>query len=202
MKKICTKCKENKPLEDFYIQSRNKDSRRPSCKTCDNKICKKYRENSKEERKQYKNNNREKIKKQKKVYRKKNIERILKYEEQYRIENKEKIKNYYKTEQGKLLRKKIKHKRRAGELTTINDLTIKEKNIIFSLQSYKCISCNEYFDKVEPTLDHIIPVVNGGGFTKNNIQILCQRCNSSKSIKIIDYRSKIHKQLITNLNYG
>lgn len=34
--KICSKCKESKPLEDFYRQSRQKDGYQRQCKTCAN----------------------------------------------------------------------------------------------------------------------------------------------------------------------
>jgi 5-methylcytosine-specific restriction endonuclease McrA len=40
------------------------------------------------------------------------------------------------------------------------------------------------------TADHIVPVELGGSSYISNIQPLCQTCNSSKGIRIIDYRTK------------
>lgn len=34
MKKICTKCKENKALEDYYSHALTKDGKRSECKSC------------------------------------------------------------------------------------------------------------------------------------------------------------------------
>ena len=51
-KKRCAKCKENKPLEDFYKSSTQKDSRQGYCKSCSKIISKeatrdRYRQNIK-----------------------------------------------------------------------------------------------------------------------------------------------------------
>ena len=34
MQKICNKCKENKPLEEYYKEVRHKDGRYSECKSC------------------------------------------------------------------------------------------------------------------------------------------------------------------------
>lgn len=38
------------------------------------------------------------------------------------------------------------------------------------------------------TMDHVIPLVIGGPHHPDNIQPLCQRCNSRKGARVIDYR--------------
>jgi 5-methylcytosine-specific restriction endonuclease McrA len=216
MKKICTKCNKNKSLEEFYFDSWHKHNRSYSCKECIKIARRKHyiknKEKITEHNKKYYIKNKEKIiensKKRNlvygKEYREKNKERISEYNRDYSIKNKEKLlkkrKEYYKTEAGKLVGIRRNNNRRSREKNIINNLTIQEKNIILSLQNYKCISCDQYFDMVNPTLDHIIPVVSNGGLTKNNVQILCKPCNSKKFTQEIDYRSQIHKQIITNLN--
>jgi len=45
--KICTKCKEEKPLEAFRKQSSTKDGLKYYCKECDDKTAKKYYEKNK-----------------------------------------------------------------------------------------------------------------------------------------------------------
>ena len=38
------------------------------------------------------------------------------------------------------------------------------------------------------SIDHVIPVALGGRNAIENTQVLCRSCNSSKGVKIIDYR--------------
>lgn len=45
----------------------------------------------------------------------------------------------------------------------------------------KCKNCGS---QEELEFDHIIPVSKGGNNTENNIEILCKKCNRSKSAKI------------------
>lgn len=49
----------------------------------------------------------------------------------------------------------------------------------------KCLACKK---KHKLTVDHVIPVIRGGKNSVENLQPLCQRCNSVKGIMIIDYR--------------
>jgi len=45
----------------------------------------------------------------------------------------------------------------------------------------RCVKCGNN-EKLE--FDHIIPIVKGGSNTERNIQLLCERCNRSKSKNI------------------
>ena len=70
--KICTKCKEQKPLEAFRKQRSTKDGLKYHCKECDNKTAKSYYQKNKEKIvgkvKEWQNNNPEKVKGYKKSY--------------------------------------------------------------------------------------------------------------------------------------
>jgi hypothetical protein len=59
------------------------------------------------------------------------------------------------------------------------------REFIFKRDGYKCLKCGSTKNL---TLDHIVPVHKGGVNRLGNLQTLCRKCNSSKSIKIIDYR--------------
>jgi hypothetical protein len=120
MKKICSKCKEEKDIEEFHLCKTKKDGRKSHCKKClkiyyeDNKEKikernKEYYKNNKDEiierNKKYRENNKEKIKSQKKEYQGNNKEKIRKKGKEYREDNKEKIR-----ERGKEYREDNKEK--------------------------------------------------------------------------------------------
>lgn len=51
---------------------------------------------------------------------------------------------------------------------------------------FTCLRCGEKGGYLSP--DHIIPIGDGGTNSIDNIQPLCQNCNSYKSVAYIDYR--------------
>lgn len=56
------------------------------------------------------------------------------------------------------------------------------KNIC-AKQGNACFGCGVSFDFVKPTEDHIIALSKGGSNWPSNLQLLCQPCNDSKSVK-------------------
>jgi 5-methylcytosine-specific restriction endonuclease McrA len=55
--------------------------------------------------------------------------------------------------------------------------------------NYRCVACSA--DDVPLTRDHIIPISRGGSDAIENIQPLCQSCNSRKHTNAIDYRNRL-----------
>ncbi|MBR3025209.1 MAG: HNH endonuclease [Oscillospiraceae bacterium] len=52
--------------------------------------------------------------------------------------------------------------------------------------NYTCKKCGKYMpDEVGLQIDHIIPIKKGGKSIESNLQVLCDKCNSKKSTKII-----------------
>lgn len=78
MTKICTKCKEDKPLGEFRKNQSNKGGLSSSCKLCDRERDRRYREKNQE-------NNREKARERNRKYREKNRDyKVAKHREDRR----------------------------------------------------------------------------------------------------------------------
>jgi 5-methylcytosine-specific restriction endonuclease McrA len=80
------------------------------------------------------------------------------------------------------------HRRRERILKSAADGMITETEWQEVLERYgrRCLRCGS--TDAPLTMDHIIPIVAGGKLTVDNVQPLCQSCNSSKGPKTIDYR--------------
>jgi hypothetical protein len=66
----------------------------------------------------------------------------------------------------------------------ISNPTIRKK--IFKRDGKKCAKCGT---KKDLTIDHIKSIYHGGKNELDNLQVLCKSCNSSKGVKIKDYRN-------------
>ena len=58
----------------------------------------------------------------------------------------------------------------------------KVRKLVFEAKGKKCCICGS---EDNLTIDHIIPVKNGGKDELNNFQILCKSCNSKKGCKVL-----------------
>jgi len=160
MLKTCKKCNKSLDLNNFYKDSRTKDSKDWQCKSCR----KRQREACKEHRKEWAKNYRpsqETINKQRELQRK-----------NYR-ENKDR----YAVNSSK---------RRSLKVGNGGSHTPKEWIDLLEKYNYTCLCCGA--TNVKMTKDHIVPISKGGRDDINNIQPLCITCNISKHTRIIDYR--------------
>ena len=80
----------------------------------------------------------------------------------------------------------IKHRRRTRKTEAGGSFTASEWKSCKEHYGNRCVKCGR--DDVKLTADHVIPVARGGRSDIDNIQPLCQFCNSSKGDKTIDYR--------------
>lgn len=77
------------------------------------------------------------------------------------------------------------NRRRALKYASKENISLHEWELVKAKYKYKFIACKSIR---KLTIDHVVPLSRGGHDGKDNIQPLCQSCNSKKSSKIIDYR--------------
>lgn len=88
---------------------------------------------------------------------------------------------YNKTKKGNAnLRTKSARRNRHN---STGDLTAIQWQNILEIFDFKCAYCGST-EKL--SMEHIVPVAKGGAFTKSNIIVACQHCNSSRGSKDLD----------------
>ncbi len=80
------------------------------------------------------------------------------------------------------------NRRRARKLLAKGSHTEQEWQELKARYDYKCLCCGRQEPEIKLTRDHIRPLIFGGSDSIDNIQPLCARCNSKKSLRHIDYR--------------
>ena len=111
-----------------------------------------------------------------------------KYYYKYHDRYLERARKFNKTERGLANIARSNHRYRVRSKEVPCTLTVEEWNEILEEQNHKCMVCQRQFSKeLPPTRDHIIPVLSGGGMTKDNIAALCKSCNSAKKHRNISY---------------
>ena len=112
--KLCSKCKEVKPIEDFYRKKRHKDGYNSHCKECINKqnieYCRNHIEELEKYRKIYYKDNLERTKKNTKKWKKANPEKYREQQKKYYKNHIEYFKEYSKDNVEKI--NKLRRKRR------------------------------------------------------------------------------------------
>jgi hypothetical protein len=96
MKKICTKCKEEKHLDEFSNYKSSKDGKRIYCKICSRIKSKERYPQDIERINKYREDNKDKLKEVKKAYSIKNKEILNARSKQWAIDNKERLTIYQK----------------------------------------------------------------------------------------------------------
>lgn len=64
---------------------------------------------------------------------------------------------------------------------------VRRRRLFLRLSDKRCLCCGAT-DNL--TVDHVIPLIDGGGDLWSNYQILCSTCNLAKGSLTIDFRNK------------
>ena len=159
--KVCAKCKIELPENQF-----NKDNHQKDGFTCRCKKCRKIKRTTKIKKKQHK-------------YYIMNKEYLTAYRKHYNNINKEKLTEYNSIRRAN---------ERAKKNGNTDKLTIKDWRKLKTDYNYTCVCCAKQEPEIKLTLDHIIPLSTGGRNIFDNIQPLCNSCNTKKHCKATDYR--------------
>lgn len=179
--KTCTKCGEEKALEDFYRDRRCRDGRRPDCKGCRNLTNSKYyaqqdvRERQADYRRQYYDENRHNLLRKAREHHEK--PEVKKRRAQYNSE--------YKTRPDVVQRRadrrratmhkdwEYTHRRRCiklGITAVIESFTCDD---LVERWGDACVDCGGTWTDVE----HVVPVAAGGPHSLENCRPACRPCN-------------------------
>jgi hypothetical protein len=64
-------------------------------------------------------------------------------------------------------------------------ISMSQKLRVMKKTDFKCAICKADLTEKEPHIDHIIPLIKGGGNAESNLQALCWQCNLKKGTKIL-----------------
>lgn len=198
--KHCYKCDIIKSLLDFNKKKNTWDGLRSNCRDCDKVFHQGYRSNPEKAAKelsykqQYRQENRQKELEYTRDWREKNKSLLPVFYRKWHLNNKDKINAKSKVRVKQWIKDNLEKHRingrnyRARSAKAIGSHTLEQWQQLLQFFNGYCPSCNR---KEELTLDHIIPLAEGGTHYIDNIQPLCKSCNSSKMHRlIIDYRPR------------
>ena len=205
--KTCTKCGIEKPLSEYYKDSRAKGGLQSRCKSCKSKYAAKWNSENQGYKANWDSANKKHISEYKAKYRSENKENIAEYQTKYRSENKnntaktnakyysenkeriaQNVRNWRKTNPDKVCSNNAK--RRAAKLNAMTDTScIKAIASIYR-------NCPEGYH-----VDHIVPLNKKGKHHQDNLCYLPAALNLAKSDKLLEDYPELLKQFNEQVVY-
>ena len=194
--KTCVKCGQGKPLEEYARDRSRKDGLHPYCKACmrigreKEKTPDQIEAERQYQREYAKTHSSEKVEKSRR-YVQEHADKVRAYQAQYRERNRETALQYarqynrarYQSDPSEYLAKW--HRRQARKRQNGGAFTAEEWRALCEWFGNTCLACGA---SAKLTVDHVIPLINGGRNGIENIQPLCPHCNYSKQDKALDHR--------------
>lgn len=153
--------------------------------------------------------NKEKYREYARVNREKDIEHYREVKKVYREKHPDMHKLYYRANPGKYRERIGAYRRRnlkryaihtanryARKKSVGGSITLEQWEEVKRHYNYTCLCCEKQEPEIILTMDHVNPITRGGINAIENIQPLCGSCNSSKGIRIIDYREKFRREVL------
>ena len=163
--KRCAKCGQMKVAEENFTKTPVRQKYRAKCKDC-------IRKERNAKARIYHAEHRDEIlayQRRRYYY---NHDEVMEYRRWWRYKNPDKI-------------REASNKRRGRKADSVGTFTEAQFKVLCDHYSNVCLCCGV---SGELTRDHVVPLSKGGSNTIDNIQPLCQGCNSSKGTKSTDYR--------------
>jgi len=193
---ICSKCKIEKPPEEFTKNRTCKSGYGCECKQCVRERAKeRYAKNPEKYRKRNQHwiiQNKDKQLEMQRQWREKNKEHIKNYDKEYRKDNeevhakaRERLRVWVRNnpERHRINKANSSRKRRAVKQNRESNLTASQINALIKNSNNICFWCDREIPKGKMHLDHITPLSKGGDDTINNLVVSCASCNLRKSDK-------------------
>ena len=188
--KVCSKCRNEKPVGEFYKNRSQADGYQVQCKACFNASNKASYEKHRESRlvKMRETNHRpgkaEKRKEASRVwYAAKGREWHNQYNAGHRDQERERVRRWQRNNREYVRQAVNRYRLRLRSVGGSH--TVEEWTNLCKQYGHRCLACGE---QKPLTRDHVVPVFKGGTDNISNIQPLCKACNTAKGVKETDYR--------------
>ncbi|MFV9507809.1 MAG: HNH endonuclease [Oscillochloridaceae bacterium umkhey_bin13] len=191
--KICTKCKLWRPVAGFRLRAQMRDGYDSICRECLNAGSRRWRDQNKERvaqlNREYYEANREERKAYHRRYHHEHKEyfrrKIIEFRQKNASYHRDYVRNWSRRNPDKIMvqgNARRAAKQRGGKFTAVEWADLKQ------CYDYHCLRCGRREPEIKLSVDHVIPLSQGGANTIDNIQPLCRACNSAKHIATTDYR--------------
>ena len=165
--KTCSKCRIDKPLNDYHNDKSRKDGKRARCKECNRYDARRWHEVNRQRSRQqalaYKRANIDKVRQRDLASQQKRKQRNAELARKRRQKNPQK-------------EKAAQHSRRARKAHAVPQRWKRSP-----LPDHLCYWCGTTLTPETTHIDHIMPISLGGQDTPDNTANTCAKCNQSKS---------------------
>lgn len=184
--KTCSRCQQTLPIDQFFLKRPESGNRRSICTPCHNAAnLERKRANPEQVRQQglaYYTANRDHMLEKQKRYREEQPEADRATHRKWKSANKDKV-------------NAATHRRRNQVIENGGHWTAEEWQALKTEFEYHCLFCWRTEPEIALTIDHIVPVSNGGSNDITNLQPMCKPCNSRKHRQTLDLRPQARERL-------